>query len=202
MTPPRGVATWPGFEPVDASPISLTLLSPADDRCQKAYTPHREGNLTGGIFSGLAAPAAEWPPGVARVDARRFDGCRRKVSLLGDFFGGGAVVTTASSRQGPCGACAILANSPAFRASCRRALERFLIRLNPKCSPFSLILRMILSEKSATFRDHALGCGGGFRRHPDRAPVMRSRSLAAIWSEVCPCRGEKSVTYLPSGPIT
>jgi len=36
-------------------------------------------------------------------------------------------------------------------------LERFPTRLNRKRSWFSLILRMILSEKSATFRDHALG---------------------------------------------
>jgi hypothetical protein len=35
--------------------------------------------------------------------------------------------------------------------------ERFPTRLNRKRSWFSLILRMILSEKSATFRDHALG---------------------------------------------
>jgi hypothetical protein len=37
------------------------------------------------------------------------------------------------------------------------ALKRFPVRLNQKRSRLSLILRMILSEKSATFRDHARG---------------------------------------------
>ena len=49
-------------------------------------------------------------------------------------------------------------------------LERFSIRLNRQRSRFSLILRMILSEKSATFRDHALD-------HAERLQVDFENSL-------------------------
>jgi hypothetical protein len=52
-------------------------------------------------------------------------------------------------------------------------LERFSIRLNRQRSRFSLILRMILSEKSATFRDHA-------RAPPAPDPQLAGRRSSGV----------------------
>jgi len=74
-------------------------------------------------------------------------------------------------------------------------LERFSINLNRQRSRFSLILRMIFSEKSATFRDHALAAAPA---PPWRSAVTRTPGERSVARRVLHL--SRSVLRLDSAP--